>query len=69
MLSSLLPGGSVLIIWLGSAVAADMIASFALCPMEATRIRLVADPNFAHGTFDGISRVRWWRGLGGGVGM
>eukprot|EP00633_Aureoumbra_lagunensis_P005128 CAMPEP_0197314898 /NCGR_PEP_ID=MMETSP0891-20130614/35741_1 /TAXON_ID=44058 ORGANISM="Aureoumbra lagunensis, Strain CCMP1510" /NCGR_SAMPLE_ID=MMETSP0891 /ASSEMBLY_ACC=CAM_ASM_000534 /LENGTH=257 /DNA_ID=CAMNT_0042803571 /DNA_START=292 /DNA_END=1065 /DNA_ORIENTATION=+ len=34
-------------IWILSSACAEIIACFALCPMEATKIRLVTDKNFA----------------------
>lgn len=36
-------------IWLAASASAEFIADLFLCPMEATRIRLVAQPGFANG--------------------
>ena len=43
--------------YLAAAVCAGAVASLILCPMEETRIRLVSDPNFAKGLFDGLPRL------------
>jgi len=43
--------------YLAAAVCAGAVASLILCPMEETRIRLVSDPNFASGLFDGLPRL------------
>ena len=43
--------------YLAAAVCAGAVASVILCPMEETRIRLVSDPNFAKGLFDGLPRL------------
>lgn len=57
MLHSLFPAQSIFVLWVLASVFADLIGSTALCPLEATRIRLVTDPTFARGTIDGMSRV------------
>ena len=44
-------------IYLGSAACAEFIADVFLCPLEATRIRLVSDPSFASGLAGGFSRL------------
>ena len=44
-------------IYLGSAACAEFIADIFLCPLEATRIRLVSDPSFASGLVGGFSRL------------
>merc|ERR1719183_2448625 len=44
-------------IYLGAAACAEFIADIALCPLEATRIRLVSDPTFASGLGDGAARL------------
>jgi solute carrier family 25 phosphate transporter 3 len=44
-------------IYLGSAACAETIADVFLCPLEATRIRLVSDPTFASGLVGGFSRL------------
>eukprot|EP00871_Galdieria_phlegrea_P000207 jgi/Galph1/1187/GphlegSOOS_G6026.1 len=40
-----------------SSVLAECVASLFLCPMEAVRIRLVAEPSFAQGIFDGLPKM------------
>jgi solute carrier family 25 phosphate transporter 3 len=44
-------------IYLASAAMAEFIADIFLCPLEATRIRLVADPEFASGLAGGAARL------------
>jgi solute carrier family 25 phosphate transporter 3 len=44
-------------IYLASAAMAEFIADLFLCPLEATRIRLVSDPTFAKGLGDGAARL------------
>lgn len=44
-------------IYLGSAAAAEFIADIFLCPLEATRIRLVSDPKFAPGLISAIPKI------------
>jgi solute carrier family 25 phosphate transporter 3 len=44
-------------IYLASAAMAEFIADIFLCPLEATRIRLVADPTFADGLAGGAARL------------
>jgi len=44
-------------IYLVSAAIAETIADVFLCPLEATRIRLVSDPTFADGLVGGASRL------------
>jgi solute carrier family 25 phosphate transporter 3 len=44
-------------IYLGSAACAETIADVFLCPLEATRIRLVSDPSFASGLVGGFTRL------------
>ena len=44
-------------IYLGAAACAEFIADIFLCPLEATRIRLVSDPSFASGLVGGASRL------------
>jgi solute carrier family 25 (mitochondrial phosphate transporter), member 3 len=45
------------VIYLGSAAIAEFIADVALCPLEATRIRLVSDRTFASGLTTGFMRI------------
>ncbi|KAI9147630.1 Mitochondrial phosphate carrier protein [Paramyrothecium foliicola] len=47
-----------------SAASAEFFASIALCPLEATRIRLVSTPGFANGLVGGFSRILKTEGIG-----
>ncbi|QEU59454.1 Mir1 [Kluyveromyces lactis] len=51
-------------IYIGSAAIAEFFADIALCPLEATRIRLVSQPTFANGLFGGFSRILKEEGVG-----
>lgn len=44
-------------IYLASSAMAEFIADIFLCPLEATRIRLVSDPSFAKGLADGAVKL------------
>jgi solute carrier family 25 (mitochondrial phosphate transporter), member 3 len=44
-------------IYLGSAAIAEFFADVALCPLEATRIRLVSERGFASGLVTGFMRI------------
>lgn len=44
-------------IYLASSAMAEFIADIFLCPLEATRIRLVSQPTFANGLFDGAAKL------------
>ncbi|KAI8059328.1 mitochondrial carrier domain-containing protein [Gongronella butleri] len=44
-------------IYLGSSAIAEFFADVALCPLEATRIRLVSQPDFAGGLLSGFTRI------------
>jgi len=44
-------------IYLGAAAMAEFIADIFLCPLEATRIRLVSNPTFASGLFDAFPKI------------
>ncbi|KAL7333613.1 mitochondrial phosphate carrier protein [Mucor circinelloides] len=44
-------------IYLGSSAIAEFFADVALCPLEATRIRLVSQPTFASGLLSGFSKI------------
>ncbi|KAG2222383.1 hypothetical protein INT45_006905 [Circinella minor] len=44
-------------IYLGSSAIAEFFADVALCPLEATRIRLVSQPDFASGLGSGFARI------------
>jgi len=50
-------------IYLASAGIAEFFADVALCPLEATRIRLVSQPTFATGLASGFSRILREEGL------
>jgi solute carrier family 25 phosphate transporter 3 len=50
-------------IYLASAAMAEFIADIFLCPLEATRIRLVSNPSFASGLGDGAARLMKEEGL------
>jgi solute carrier family 25 phosphate transporter 3 len=52
-------------IYLGSAGIAEFFADIALCPLEATRIRLVSTPGFANGLMGGFARIAREEGLKG----
>jgi solute carrier family 25 phosphate transporter 3 len=47
-----------------SAGSAEVFASIALCPLEATRIRLVSTPGFASGLVGGFGRILRTEGVG-----
>ncbi|KAL1921721.1 uncharacterized protein VTP21DRAFT_10363 [Calcarisporiella thermophila] len=44
-------------IYLASSAIAEFFADVALCPLEATRIRLVSQPTFANGLLGGFTRL------------
>jgi len=44
-------------IYLGASACAEFFADIALCPLEATRIRLVSQPTFASGLVGGFTRL------------
>jgi len=50
-------------IYLGASAMAEFIADIFLCPLEATRIRLVSNPSFASGLAGGASRLMREEGL------
>ncbi|KAL4780514.1 mitochondrial carrier domain-containing protein [Aspergillus varians] len=52
-------------IYLASAATAEFFADIALCPLEATRIRLVSQPEFASGLLGGFSKILKNEGIGG----
>jgi len=54
---SLTGGGSKVLDYLLSGMVAGTIAALALCPLEAARIRLVADPKFAKNLLDAIPKM------------
>jgi len=51
-------------VYLASAGCAEFFADIALCPLEATRIRLVSEPKFANGLIGGASKIYSQEGLG-----
>lgn len=51
-------------VYIGSAALAEFFADIALCPLEATRIRLVSQPTFANGLIGGFSRILKEEGAG-----
>ncbi|CAN3500571.1 mitochondrial phosphate carrier protein [Diutina catenulata] len=51
-------------VYIASAAAAEFIADIALCPLEATRIRLVSQPTFANGLVGGFTRIAKEEGIG-----
>ncbi|KAJ1419699.1 mitochondrial carrier domain-containing protein [Ochromonadaceae sp. CCMP2298] len=50
-------------IYLASSAMAEFIADVFLCPLEATRIRLVSQPSFATGLVSGASRLMAEEGM------
>lgn len=51
-------------VYLASAASAEFFADIALCPLEATRIRLVSQPTFATGMVSGFSKILRNEGIG-----
>lgn len=51
-------------VYLASSALAEFFADIALCPLEATRIRLVSEPGFANGLVSGFSKIASQEGLG-----
>jgi solute carrier family 25 phosphate transporter 3 len=51
-------------VYLASSAAAEFFADIALCPLEATRIRLVSQPTFATGLVSGMSKIYSQEGIG-----
>lgn len=50
-------------IYLGAAAGAEFIADIFLCPLEATRIRLVSDPTYANGLATAFPKILRQEGL------
>ena len=50
-------------VYLASSAAAEFFADIALCPLEATRIRLVSEPTFANGLVSGVAKIAKNEGL------
>lgn len=51
-------------VYLASSACAEFFADVALCPLEATRIRLVSDPTFASGLVSGAGKIYSQEGFG-----
>ena len=51
-------------VYLLSSATAEFFADIALCPLEATRIRLVSEPTFASGLLGGFSKIARTEGIG-----
>ncbi|GAP83649.1 putative mitochondrial phosphate carrier protein [Rosellinia necatrix] len=51
-------------VYLASSAAAEFFADIALCPLEATRIRLVSEPTYANGLIGGFSKMLKQEGVG-----
>ena len=51
-------------IYLASSATAEFFADIALCPLEATRIRLVSQPEFASGLIGGFGKIAKQEGIG-----
>ncbi|KAH8897822.1 mitochondrial phosphate carrier protein-like protein [Thozetella sp. PMI_491] len=51
-------------VYLASAGAAEFFADIALCPLEATRIRLVSEPTYANGLIGGFGKMLRTEGIG-----
>merc|ERR1712226_1118398 len=54
-------------IYLGSSAIAEVIADIFLCPLEATRIRLVSDPSFASSMPAAMAKIASQDGVMGGL--
>lgn len=51
-------------VYLASSALAEFFADIALCPLEATRIRLVSQPEFASGLMSGFGKILKNEGVG-----
>jgi len=51
-------------VYLASSACAEFFADVALCPLEATRIRLVSEPTYASGLIGGFSKMLKTEGVG-----
>jgi solute carrier family 25 phosphate transporter 3 len=51
-------------VYLASSGMAEFFADIALCPLEATRIRLVSEPTYANGLIGGMSKMLKNEGIG-----
>lgn len=52
-------------VYLGASALGEFFADIALCPLEATRIRLVSQPSFATGLLSGFSKIARTEGFSG----
>lgn len=52
-------------VYLTSSAIAEFLGDIALCPLEAVRIRLVSEPTFARGVWDGFRKMAIEEGTGG----
>lgn len=52
------------LVYIASAAVAEFFADVALCPLEATRIRLVSQPSYANGLLGGFSKMLKQEGIG-----
>lgn len=53
------------LVYVAASGIAEFFASIVLCPLEATRIRLVSTPGFANGLFGGFARIAREEGIKG----
>jgi solute carrier family 25 phosphate transporter 3 len=51
-------------VYLASSAAGEFFADIALCPLEATRIRLVSEPTYASGLVSGFGKMLKNEGIG-----
>ncbi|KAI3395744.1 hypothetical protein diail_912 [Diaporthe ilicicola] len=51
-------------VYLASSAAGEFFADIALCPLEATRIRLVSEPTYASGLLSGFTKIASQEGIG-----
>ncbi|KAI1281745.1 mitochondrial carrier [Xylaria sp. FL0933] len=51
-------------VYLASSALAEFFADIALCPLEATRIRLVSEPTYANGLIGGFTKMLKTEGVG-----
>ncbi|KAK0635116.1 mitochondrial carrier domain-containing protein [Bombardia bombarda] len=51
-------------VYLASSAMAEFFADIALCPLEATRIRLVSEPTYANGLIGGFTKMLKSEGVG-----
>lgn len=52
------------LVYIASAAVAEFFADVALCPLEATRIRLVSQPTYANGLIGGFTKMLSQEGVG-----